>query len=151
MARRQRRLARSYILCKVFFMFVGQHARIPCCHNVTTTVRVALDAVDYLLNLVDAFVVPVAPLCAINRAEVAVSVSPFIPNRNFMVVQIFDVCVAGNEPQQLINYRLQMYFFRSDKREAFREAKPHLMPENADGSGACTVAFLHSLVKDTLK
>jgi hypothetical protein len=46
---------------------------------------------------------PGAPLLAVDRAEIAVLVGPFVPNPHAVVVEVFDVGVAGQEPEQLMN------------------------------------------------
>jgi len=56
---------------------------------------------QHLGNLVDAFVVPVAPLGTIDGAEVAIRVGPFVPDSDFVVVQILDVGVATEQPHLL--------------------------------------------------
>ncbi len=132
-------------------MLVGKDARVPGSHDMPTAIRIGLDDVDDLLNLVDAFVVPVSPLSSVNRSEVAVGISPFVPDCHLMVVEILDVGVAADEPQELIDYRLDVSLLSCDEREAFGEVKPHLMPENADCSGAGAVAFLNALVENPLK
>ena len=46
----------------------------------------------------NAFVVPVAPLSAIHRTEVAVGISPFIPDCHLVVVQILYISISADEP-----------------------------------------------------
>jgi hypothetical protein len=117
----------------------------------TAAVGIVLDAVYNLLNLVYAFVVPIAPLSAIHWTEVTVGIGPLVPYSYIMVVQIFDICVTCNEPKQLVNYGFQMYLFCGDKRKAISQIETHLMSENADGSSACAVTFLNALVEYALK
>ena len=47
-----------------------------------------------------------------------------------MILQVFDVSVSGNEPEELIDNRLEMNFFRGQKGETLRQVKSHLMAEN---------------------
>ena len=73
-------LSGSHVSGKILLMLVRQYAWIPSGYDVPAAVRVRLDALHHLLDLVDAFVVPVAPLCTVNGAKVAVWVGPFVPN-----------------------------------------------------------------------
>ena len=66
---RKSSFAVSDVLCEVFRFLVRKHAWIPCCHDVTAAVRIILDRINQICNLVDAFVVPVAPLCTVDRTE----------------------------------------------------------------------------------
>ena len=79
-AGRECSLACRHIGSEVFLMLVGEHTRIPCRDDMTTAVWILLDAFHHLRNLVNAFVVPVAPLGTVNGTEVTVRVGPFIPN-----------------------------------------------------------------------
>ena len=68
--------------------------RVPCDNQVTAAVGVLLDAFDEVADLIDLAAVgsrPAAPLNAVDRAQVAVFVGPFVPNRHAVVVQILDV------------------------------------------------------------
>ena len=84
-------------------MLVGQNAGVPCRHDVPAAIGVLLDALHHLGNLVDALVVPVAPLGTIDGTEVAIRVGPFVPDGDFVVVQILDVGVAAEQPQQFVD------------------------------------------------
>ena len=66
MARWECRLASRYVGGKVLLVLIGQHTWIPRRDDMPATVGVRLDAFHHLLDLVDAFVVPVAPLCTID-------------------------------------------------------------------------------------
>ena len=93
------RLACCHIGSEVFLMLVRQDAGVPCRDNVPTAVGILLDTLDDISNLVDAFVVPIAPLGTIDRSKVAVRVGPFVPNADLVVVQILDVGVATEQSQ----------------------------------------------------
>ena len=70
-------------------------------------VRIVPYLVDDLAELVDAPSVrsrPAAPLVAVNRAKVAVFVSPLVPDCDPVVLEIPYVGISGNEPQELVNY-----------------------------------------------
>ena len=46
-----------------------------------------------------------------RRAEIAVLVGPLIPDRDAVFLEIGDVRVAGQKPQQLVDDRFQMQLF----------------------------------------
>ena len=50
---------------------------------------------------------PVAPLRAIDAAQVAVLVRPFVPDRHAVVVETFDVRVAAQKPEQFVDDGLE--------------------------------------------
>jgi hypothetical protein len=54
---------------------------------------------------------PRAPLRSIDRAEIAILVGPFVPDRNAVVFQIFDVGVAFEKPEQFVDDRFQRQYF----------------------------------------
>src|SRR6185295_20308882 len=91
---------------------------------------------------------PIAPLGAVNAAEVALLVGPFIPDAHAVVVQIFDIGITAKEPQKLINDRLEMKFFRSEQWESFRQGKTGLRAENAICAGSSAIGFKFSLIEN---
>jgi hypothetical protein len=69
-------------------------------------IRVAADLVEHPGDLVDAAAVglgPGAPLPAVDGAEVAVRVRPFVPDGDAVGLQRPYVGVAGQEPQQFVD------------------------------------------------
>ena len=151
MAGRQRRLAARYVGGKILLVLVGEHGRIPRGHDVAAAVGVFLDAAHHFGDLVDALAVPIAPLGAIDRTEVTLRVGPFVPDADLMVVQVPDVGVAAEHPQQLVDDGLQVHLLGGDQREALLEVETHLVAEHADGARARAVAFLHAVVEDVLE
>ena len=67
----------------------------------------------------------------VDRTQIAIFVSPLVPDGHAVLFQVLDVRVTGNEPQQFVYDRLQMNLLGSQQRKAFREVKPHLVTENA--------------------
>ena len=64
-------------------------ARVPSADDVATTIRVVLEGVDDLFDLVGAAAIagaPVCPLRTVYTAEVALFVCPFIPNTYLVVL-----------------------------------------------------------------
>src|SRR5690348_9147959 len=65
-----------------------------------------------------------------------------------MLLQILDVRIARQKPQQLMDDRFQMQLLGRDQGEAFIERKPHLMTEHRQRSGSGAVVFLDPTAKD---
>ena len=106
-----------------------------------------------LADLVDGLAVlgrPGAPLLAVDRAEIAALVGPLVPDAHAVLVEIFDVGVAGEEPEQLVDDRFDVQLLGGEQREALVERKAHLMAEHRQRAGAGAVALLHAVVEDVL-
>ncbi len=76
---------------------------VPGRDDVPTRVWIGLDRLDHRGELVDRVTIgggPGAPLVAVDRAEVTVGVSPFVPDGDAALVQPGDVGVTAHEPQQ---------------------------------------------------
>src|SRR6185312_13014215 len=65
-----------------------------------------------------------------------------------MLVEIFDVGVAGQEPEQLIDDRLQVQLLGGEQREAVVEGKAHLVAEQRERAGAGAVALLRAALEN---
>ena len=94
------------ILCTVLALVLCFSLAISVSAETTPTAFV-IDEVGYL---VDAFVIPVTPLCAVDRTEVALAVGPFVPYAYFVIVQIFYVGISVDEPEKLMYDRAEVYF-----------------------------------------
>ena len=117
---------------------------VPCTHNQTARVGVGLDVVYQLRYLVDVRAVrcrPRAPLIAVNVPQIAVGVGPLIPNAHAIVLQIFDIGVACQKPQQLVDYRFQVQFFSCQARKSVIQIETHLITESAYCACSRAVAF----------
>ena len=89
---------------------------------------------------------PTAPLLAINRPQIAVCIGPLIPNRDAVLFQIGDICIAGQKPEQLVNDGLQVQFLGRQNRKTVTQIKSHLMAEHRQSAGAGAVVALHAVV-----
>ena len=97
--------------------------RIPGRDDVPPRVRIALERVQHLRELVDGMSVrsrPGTPLMAVDRTEVPVLVGPFVPDGYLVVVQVLDVGIALDEPQQFIDNRTQMQFLGRQQGKSLR-------------------------------
>ena len=125
--------------------------RIPRAHDEPPGIRIALELLDQIGDLVNDTAVgslPRPPLLAINRPEVAVFVRPFVPNGDLVVVQVLDVRVAAQEPQQLVDDGTQMQLLGGQQGKALLQVKPHLVAEYAVCARARAVGFVVTLIED---
>ena len=86
----------------------------------------------------------------IDRAQIAFLIGPLIPNRHAVGIERADIGVAGEEPQEFMDDRLQMQFLCRHKRKAVTQIKAHLMAEDRQRPGAGPVVLAHPVNKDTL-
>src|SRR3546814_7617638 len=63
-----------------------------------------------------------------------------------MALQVGDVGVPREEPQQFMDDRLEMQLLGGQQREALGEVEAHLVAEQALGAGAGAVALVDALV-----
>src|SRR4051812_20925889 len=123
MARRQRHLLH----------FAG----VPGRNDMAAAFGVPFDLRNPLIDLVDRSSIrcaPIAPLRAVNAAQIAVRIGPLIPNRDTMILQIFDVRLAAQEPEQFVNDRFQMKLLGGQEWETFPQRKSRLRAEHRVGS-----------------
>ena len=93
---------------------------------------------------------PVAPLLAVDGAQVSVLVRPLVPDPNVPLLEPADVGVAAEEPQQLDDDRPQVQLLRREQRESLGEVETHLRPEAGQGAGSGAVLLLDALVENLL-
>src|SRR3546814_15694934 len=60
---------------------------------------------------------PIAPLLAVDGAEIAAFVGPFVPDGHLAILQPADVGVAAQEPEQFDDDRAQMELLGGQHRE----------------------------------
>ena len=68
-----------------------------------------------------------------------------------MVVQVLDVGVSLDKPQQFVYNRAQMDFLGRQKGKSLRKVKPHLIAENGLRTGARPVGLYMSVIHDMLQ
>ena len=88
---------------------------------------------------------------AVYRPEVAVVVSPFVPDVDAVVGEVFDVRVAGDEPEELVDDSLEKHLLRGDKGEPLGEVEAQLPSEDGAGAGAGAVPAVGAVVQDVLE
>ena len=124
---------------------------VPGGDNQAPGIRTAADGLDDAGHLVNGATVrpgPGAPLPSINRPEIALLVRPFVPDRDAVVIEIFDIGIAGEKPEQLVGDRLEMKFLGGRQRKACSQIESHLVAEHRQRPGAGAIAFFSALGKD---
>ena len=127
---------------------------IPGGDNHTTGVGIVLQLVEYVLDLVDGAAVvvgPRTPLVTIDGTELTVFVGPLVPDADAVLLEVFHVGVALEEPEQFVDDRLQVELLRGEQGESVIEVVTRLGAEDADGAGACTVTFLCAFGEDAVQ
>jgi hypothetical protein len=126
-------------------------AGIPRRHDVPTRIRIFFDLCDHVVNLIERTAVggfPICPLRAIDAAEIAVGVCPFVPDRHAVVAEIFDVRLAAQKPEQFVGDGFEVDFFRGDERKIFLQRKPRLRAEHGKRARARAVGLELPVVED---
>jgi len=132
----------------------GQVGDVPGANDQSAAVGRLFYLVDHLGDLVDGFAIgafPTAPLFAINGAQFAIGVGPFVPDGDAMIMQVFDIRLASEEPEQFVDNAFEMQLFGGDQGKPFRQVETHLVTEDALGTGSGSVCFFYPGVEDMLK
>src|SRR5690606_24755303 len=145
------KLKKAVTRCQSHFV---ELADIPCIDDDPARIGIVPERKNRFADLVNCLSFrgrPTSPLLAINRSEIPVFIRPFIPYAHAVLVQIANVCIPLQEPQEFINDRLQMQLFGCAQRKSFTQIKPHLMAEDADRPRTRPVRLLDAIVKNMLK
>ena len=105
------------------------------------------DAID-LINHRAVAAAPPNPLRAIDGAEIAALVRPFVPDRHSFFVERTHVCVAAQKPEQLMDNRFQMQLLRCQERKSFPQIEPRLRPEDRERSGPGAIFARRAVVEN---
>lgn len=118
-------------------------AYIPGADDHAAAVGITLDLVQHLADLVDGLAIglPASPLLAVYRSQVAVLISPFVPDAHAILLQVGGIGIAPEEPQQLVDDAFKMQLFGGYEGKALLEVKAHLVAECAEGACAGAVRF----------
>ena len=119
--------------------------RVPRRHNMTARARVILQRLNNLRNLVNRAAIggrPRTPLHAVHRTQIAVLISPLIPNGHAALLQPAYIRGTAQEPQQLNGNRLEVHALGGNQRERLTQVKTHLTAKHTEGAGAGTVGTL---------
>src|SRR5207247_1840157 len=94
---------------------------------------------------------PMAPLVAVHRAELAVLVGPLVPDRHAALLQPAHIGFAAQEPQQLVDDRLQVQLLGGEQREAVLEREAHLAAEHRERAGPGAVRLAGAALEQLLQ
>ena len=126
-------------------------AGIPGTDDVTPAVGVLLEIVDQLGDLIDTSAIgfgPAAPLRSIDWAEIAVGISPFIPDGDIVFVEIADIGIAFEEPEQLVDDRSEMELLRREQGKAVGQIKALLRTKDRMGSRTGAILLGSSMIEN---
>ena len=127
---------------------------VPSADHMTPAVRVVLELVQQLDDLVRVRPVgigPRTPLVAIHRTQIALLVGPFVPNPNPILLQVGDVGVPFQKPQEFVDDGTQVQFFGRQHREPFAQIEPHLVPKTPQGARPSAVFTLHPILEEVVQ
>src|SRR5439155_14783278 len=94
---------------------------IPRAHYQTAAWRICFDLRDQIVDLIDPHAVcaaPVAPLRPIDATKIAGFISPLVPDGHTVFVEITNIRVAAQKPEQLVNDRFDVQLFCCEERES---------------------------------
>ncbi len=77
-------------------------------------------------------------------------VRPFVPDADAIVLEVFDVGTALQEPQQFVDDGFQVTLLGGDQRESLRQIEAHLVAEHTGRAGAGAVGFLRAMIEHVL-
>ena len=109
---------------------------------------ISLDQVGDLVDLAPVRRLPAPPLLAVDRAEIARLVRPFVPDADLVLLQPADIGVAAQEPEQFDQDRAEVQLLGGEQGEALRQVEAHLVAEHRKRAGAGPVLLLDALVED---
>ena len=112
---------------------VVKFPHVPRRDDDSSTVRIGFDALDGLLNLVDdsaVFRLPPTPLLAVHGPQVAVFIRPLVPDANAVFLQVLDVGIALEEPEQFVDDGGKVQLLGGDHRKSVCKVKSHLVTKH---------------------
>jgi hypothetical protein len=128
--------------------------RVPGRNDQAAAVRVGPDGVFQPADLVDHPAIrrrPAAPLLAIDRAQIALGIGPFVPDPDAIVLQIFDVGVPGEKPQQFMNDGFGVQLLGGQQGKTIRQRESHLVAKDGERPRTGAVFPAHAMVPDMVK
>ena len=126
---------------------------VPGRNDVSAGVRVVFQAMNQLADLIDESTIrtfPAAPLLAINRAEIAGFVGPFVPDAYAIRLQVGNVGVALQEPEQFVDDRFQVQLLGCEGRESLGEIEAHLPAKYRSRAGSGAVGLVLAVFQNVV-
>ena len=127
---------------------------VPCADDEPTRIGIAFDLLDQPGDLVNRSTIgalPGSPLLAVDRTEIAFAIGPFIPDANPVFLQVGNIGIALQKPDQLVDDRAQMQFLGRDQRETLGQIESHLPAEDGMRAGSCAIGFRRAFFQDVPK
>lgn len=90
-------------------------------------------------------------MIAVDRTQITLLICPFVPDRNTVFLQIGNVRIALQEPQQFVDNGTQMQFLCRDDRKPIRKIETHLIAENGARASSGPVSTVGSGFHDMAK
>src|ERR1043166_5169817 len=128
-----------------------QFPHIPGTDDQPSAVRVVFDLLNDLVDLVNGTTIrglPITPLSAVNPAEIAIVVGPFVPNADAVFVEVLDVSVSAQKPEQLVNYRFEVELFGSQQGESVFQWESLLRAEEGISPSTGAIGFEFALLQN---
>ena len=88
---------------------------------------------------------PRAPLHTVNRAQIAIWLGPFVPNRHAALGQPVVVGRAGQKPQELGDDGFDEDLFRRHQRKALAQVIAHLVAKHAFRARTGAIRLEHAV------
>src|SRR5262245_24001455 len=101
-----------------------EFAWVPGADDMAAAVGVLFDLRNYLVDLIDGSAIggaPIAPLRAVDAAEVALLVGPLVPDGHSAFVEVTDVRIAAQKPEEFVNDGFEMELFGREQGKSFPE------------------------------
>ena len=113
--------------------------------------RVVLESINEALNLIDDLAVvtfPGAPLLTVDGAELAVFICPLVPDADAVFLEVGDIGLSLEEPEQLMNDRAEVEFLGGEAGETFAQVKASLAAKDGNRASTCAVCARLAVIKN---
>ncbi len=124
---------------------------VPSGDEVASRGGVVFEILNEASDLVDGGSVragPGAPLLAVDWAEVSFFVGPFVPDSDFVVLEVLDVGVSFEEPEEFVNDGAEVEFFGGEAGKSLGEVVAGLAAKDAESSSASAVSSFFAVFED---
>src|SRR5690606_700687 len=109
---------------------------VPSAHDQAPRIRIGPEHADEVFDLIDAAAVgsaPRAPLFPVHGPQLAVLPRPLVPDRDLVLLQVADVRVAAQKPEELYDDRTGVELLRRQERKSLAQVEAHLVTKTAQG------------------
>ena len=127
---------------------------VPGTHDVAPRIGIGTDGLHHGRYLVDVPPVrrgPAPPLITVDGPQVAFGRGPFVPDGHSVFVQVADIGIPREEPQQFVDDGAQMELLGSEQWETLGQVETHLVAEDTLRPRPRPVALHGSLLHDFIE